>query len=219
MKSGREEVEIIALGQRGRRRVVSARQLGGALGDQALPGRTGRGRARGPARAAARASAARLRRVAQGRQARHDPFRLGALLGPHRLVGRSVEALATDRELIVTFGGVPVAHHALLGPAEVSVCGEHYPAPPPTGMRSLRPRTATERAFLGPSSARPRAPSAGARRSCSRRSCARRSPPARRRTSLPPTEGRALTATRSRCEPPGVGGEFRGHPVGILVGP
>ena len=68
---------------------------------------------------------------------------------PHRLVGRSVEALATDRELIVTFGGVPAAHHALLGPGEVSVCDEHYPAPPPSGMRSLRPRTATERAFLG----------------------------------------------------------------------
>ncbi|MGI8593682.1 MAG: IS21 family transposase [Solirubrobacteraceae bacterium] len=76
-------------------------------------------------------------------------FASGRYSVPHRLVGRSVEALATDRELIVTFGGVPVAHHALLGPGEVSVCDEHYPAPPPSGMRSLRPRTATERAFLG----------------------------------------------------------------------
>jgi transposase len=67
---------------------------------------------------------------------------------PHRLVDETVEALATDRELIVTHGGVPVASHALLGPGEVSVQDAHYPTPAPTGMRSLRPRTDSERAFL-----------------------------------------------------------------------
>ena len=67
---------------------------------------------------------------------------------PHRLVGETVEALATDRELIVTHRGVPVAEHALLGPGGVSVCDEHYPTPAPTGLRPLRPRTAAERAFL-----------------------------------------------------------------------
>jgi hypothetical protein len=67
---------------------------------------------------------------------------------PHRFVGEAVEALATDRELIVTHRGVPVAQHELLGPGGVSVCDEHYPTPPPTGLRPLRPRTAAERAFL-----------------------------------------------------------------------
>ncbi|MQA76536.1 MAG: IS21 family transposase, partial [Solirubrobacterales bacterium] len=67
---------------------------------------------------------------------------------PHRLVGESVEALATDRELIVTHRGVPVAQHPLLGPGEVSVADEHYPTPAPTGIRRLRPRTEAERAFL-----------------------------------------------------------------------
>ncbi|MGH2803190.1 MAG: IS21 family transposase [Thermoleophilaceae bacterium] len=67
---------------------------------------------------------------------------------PHRLVGETVCALATDRELIVTHRGVPVAQHALLGPGEVSVADEHYPTPPPTGVRALRPRTSAERAFL-----------------------------------------------------------------------
>jgi transposase len=68
---------------------------------------------------------------------------------PHRLVGETVEALASDRELIVTHRGVPVAQHELLGPGGVSVLDEHYPTPPPSGPRPLRPRTAAERAFLG----------------------------------------------------------------------
>lgn len=67
---------------------------------------------------------------------------------PHRLVGATVEALATDRELIVTHRGVPVAQHELLSPGGVSVADEHYPTPAPTGVRPLRPRTASERAFL-----------------------------------------------------------------------
>ncbi len=67
---------------------------------------------------------------------------------PHRLVGETVEALASDRELIVTHGGVPVAQHPLLGPGEVSIEDQHYPTPAPTGIRELRPRTEAERAFL-----------------------------------------------------------------------
>jgi hypothetical protein len=43
---------------------------------------------------------------------------------------------------------VPVAHHPLLGPGECSVEDAHYPTPPPTGTRPLRPRTEPERAFL-----------------------------------------------------------------------
>jgi Mu transposase, C-terminal domain len=67
---------------------------------------------------------------------------------PHRLVGRTVEVQAGDRELIVLFGGVPVAQHPLLGPGECSIKDAHYPSPPPTGTRPLRPRTDPERAFL-----------------------------------------------------------------------
>lgn len=67
---------------------------------------------------------------------------------PHRLVGATVEALSTDRELIVTHGGVPVAQHDLLAPGGVSVADGHYPTPAPAGVRPLRARTASERAFL-----------------------------------------------------------------------
>ncbi|MGH2988294.1 MAG: IS21 family transposase [Solirubrobacterales bacterium] len=68
---------------------------------------------------------------------------------PHRLLGETVCALATDRELTITHRGVPVAQHALLGPGGVSVQDAHYPTPPPSGVRALRPRTAAEHAFLG----------------------------------------------------------------------
>jgi transposase len=67
---------------------------------------------------------------------------------PHRLVGKTVEVAATDRELTVLFEGLPVAHHPLLGPGECSIEDAHYPTPPPTGTRPLRPRTEPERAFL-----------------------------------------------------------------------
>lgn len=43
---------------------------------------------------------------------------------------------------------MPVAQHLLLGPGEVSVADANYPAPAPTGLRPLRPRTASEQAFL-----------------------------------------------------------------------
>ena len=67
---------------------------------------------------------------------------------PHRLVGKSVEVAATDRDLTVLFDGVPVAHHRLLGPGECSIEDAHYPTPAPTGTRPLRPRSEPERAFL-----------------------------------------------------------------------
>lgn len=44
--------------------------------------------------------------------------------------------------------GVPVAQHPLLGPGETSINDAHYPAPAPTGVRALRPRTPSEHAFL-----------------------------------------------------------------------
>jgi len=68
---------------------------------------------------------------------------------PHRLVGKTVELSATDRDLTVLYEGVPVAHHPLLAPGECSIEDGHYPSPPPTGTRPLRARTESERAFLG----------------------------------------------------------------------
>lgn len=67
---------------------------------------------------------------------------------PHRLVGENVTVAASDRDVVIMFGGVPVAQHALLAPGEASIADAHYPTPAPTGVRALRPRTASEHAFL-----------------------------------------------------------------------
>jgi transposase len=75
-------------------------------------------------------------------------FASGRYSVPHRLVGETVELAASDRELTVLFEGVPVAHHPLLSPGECSIEDAHYPTPPPTGTRPLRPRSEPERAFL-----------------------------------------------------------------------
>ena len=75
-------------------------------------------------------------------------FRSARYSVPHRLVSKTVQVQATDRELVVLFEGRPVAHHPLLPPGEASIEDAHYPSPPPTGRRPLRPRTEPERAFL-----------------------------------------------------------------------
>jgi transposase len=67
---------------------------------------------------------------------------------PHRLVGEIVQVAASDRDVVIMFGGVPVAQHALLAPGEASIADSHYPTPAPTGVRALRPRTPSEHAFL-----------------------------------------------------------------------
>jgi len=67
---------------------------------------------------------------------------------PHRLVGQIVQVAASDRDVVVMHRGVAVAQHALLAPGEASISDSHYPTPAPTGVRSLRPRTPSEHAFL-----------------------------------------------------------------------
>ena len=67
---------------------------------------------------------------------------------PHRLVGEIVQVQASDRDVVIMHRGVPVAEHALLAPGEASIADAHYPTPAPTGVRALRPRTASEHAFL-----------------------------------------------------------------------
>ena len=64
---------------------------------------------------------------------------------PHRLVGQLVQVAATDRDVVIMHGGIPVAQHALLAPGEASIADAHYPTPAPTGVRALRPRTPSER--------------------------------------------------------------------------
>jgi hypothetical protein len=85
-----------------------------------------------------------------------------------------VEVAATDRELTVLAAGVPVAHHPLLPPAETSVDDAHYPTPPPSGARPLRPRTGAERASTSASTRPSRSPPPAARTAPSERSRATR---------------------------------------------
>lgn len=67
---------------------------------------------------------------------------------PHRLVGQTVQVSASDRDVVIMHRGVPVAQHQLLAPGEASISDSHYPTAAPTGVRALRPRTASEHAFL-----------------------------------------------------------------------
>ena len=67
---------------------------------------------------------------------------------PHRLVGQTVQVQASDRDVVIMHRGVAVAVHALVAPGEASIADAHYPTPAPTGIRALRPRTASEHAFL-----------------------------------------------------------------------
>jgi len=67
---------------------------------------------------------------------------------PHRLVGQLVQVQASDRDVVIMHRGIAVAQHALVAPGEASIADAHYPTPAPTGVRALRPRTASEHAFL-----------------------------------------------------------------------
>ncbi len=67
---------------------------------------------------------------------------------PHRLVGQTVQVSASDRDVVIMHRGVAVAQHQLLAPGEASISDSHYPTTAPTGVRALRPRTASEHAFL-----------------------------------------------------------------------
>jgi len=72
---------------------------------------------------------------------------------PSRLVGEWVTVSVEGEEVRVHHDGAEVALHRLQPPGGASIDDDHYPTPPPTGLRALRPVTATERTFvaLGPS--------------------------------------------------------------------
>jgi transposase len=67
---------------------------------------------------------------------------------PQDLVGRQVEVLALGEELIVVHAGGEVARHPLVAPGEVALRDEHYGGPARPPARAVRPRSASERAFL-----------------------------------------------------------------------
>jgi hypothetical protein len=71
---------------------------------------------------------------------------------PCRLVGEWVDAALDGDVVRVYANGAEVALHTAQPPGGLSIDDSHYPTPPPTGVRALRPVTAAERAFvaLGP---------------------------------------------------------------------
>lgn len=67
---------------------------------------------------------------------------------PATLVGEWVEVQVAGDEVRMQFHGAEVALHQLQPPGGSSIDDAHYPTPAPTGLRALRPVTATEREFL-----------------------------------------------------------------------
>ncbi len=68
---------------------------------------------------------------------------------PARLVGTGVRVLVEGREVAIFAGGQLVARHPLVAPGEVSIDDEHYGGPRTRPVRAVRPRSASENAFLG----------------------------------------------------------------------
>jgi transposase len=71
---------------------------------------------------------------------------------PNVFIGRTVELVVQDGELLVVVLGEIVATHAIVSPGENSILDEHYGGPRPMPARPVRPKTASEKAFcaLGP---------------------------------------------------------------------
>lgn len=68
---------------------------------------------------------------------------------PAYLAGEWVDVQVAGDEVRIAHGGVEIALHRLQAPGDSSIDDAHYPTPPPSGIRALRPVTATEREFLG----------------------------------------------------------------------
>jgi transposase len=66
---------------------------------------------------------------------------------PNVFIGRTVELVVEDGELLVVVLGEIVATHAIVAPGENSVLDEHYGGPRPMPRRPVRPKTPTEKAF------------------------------------------------------------------------
>jgi hypothetical protein len=71
---------------------------------------------------------------------------------PARLVGRTVQVAADDRQVVICHDDAEVARHPLIAPGEASICDDHYGGPRGRPARAIRPRSQAEQAFcaLGP---------------------------------------------------------------------
>ena len=67
---------------------------------------------------------------------------------PARLVGAQVWVSVTGDHVLIDAGDERVAEHPVVAPGEVSIIDEHYGGPATPPRRAVRPRTATEKAFL-----------------------------------------------------------------------
>jgi transposase len=67
---------------------------------------------------------------------------------PARLIGEHVRVSVTGDHVLVDHNEVRVAQHPLIAPGEVSILDDHYGGPRTPPRRAVRPRTATEKAFL-----------------------------------------------------------------------
>lgn len=67
---------------------------------------------------------------------------------PARLVGAQVWVSVADEQVLIDHAEARVAEHPLIAPGEVSIIDEHYGGARGMPRRAVRPRTATEKAFL-----------------------------------------------------------------------
>jgi len=67
---------------------------------------------------------------------------------PARLIGAQVWVSVAGDHVLIDAGDDRVAEHPLIAPGEVSIIDEHYGGPATPPRRAVRPRTATEKAFL-----------------------------------------------------------------------
>ena len=67
---------------------------------------------------------------------------------PARLVGTRLRVLVEGRKVVIFAAGLEVARHPLVAPGEVSIDDEHYGGPRTRPVRAVRPRSASEKAFL-----------------------------------------------------------------------
>lgn len=67
---------------------------------------------------------------------------------PARLVGAQVRVSVAGEQVLIDHADIRVAEHPLIAPGEVSIVDAHYGGVRGAPRRAVRPRTATERAFL-----------------------------------------------------------------------
>ncbi len=67
---------------------------------------------------------------------------------PARLIGQQVWVSVAGEQVLIDHAQDRVAEHPLIAPGEVSIVDEHYGGAKSPPRRAVRPRTATERAFL-----------------------------------------------------------------------